>query len=74
MKYSYIAVAVIIFGSCNPIKKNSPEFSVKVKKTQELNFIDIDPRKFQENELKLTDISANVTYIPLDNTCIPENS
>ncbi len=53
LRFIKLALLAILICSCN---------------TSDSNHYEIDPRTFGENDIKLSDIADDITYIPLDNS------
>jgi len=60
-------ILFIVFNSCNHSKINRPASTGTSRvDSMEVDIFEIDPRKFIENELVLTNIASKITYISLD--------
>ncbi len=61
-------ILFIVFNSCNHSKINRPSSTGTNRVDSiEVGIFEIDPRKFVENELFLTNIASEITYISLSN-------
>ena len=67
-KVIYVYILIIIAFSCQTSKDNQSDAN-KIDKTvlKENKIIEIDPRKFTDNKLVLSDFVSDIIYIPLSN-------
>lgn len=67
-KVIYVYVFLSIICSCQTSKDGQSDVNEIEKNISEKNeIIEIDPRKFNENELVLSDFVSDIIYIPLSN-------
>jgi len=65
---AYLYFLFIVLNSCNHSKINRSSSTENSRfDSMVVGIFEIDPRKFIENELFLTDIASDITYISLDN-------
>ena len=66
-KFSNLLLVLFIFVSCTSKERKNEKNDGLHPVSEKQEILQIDPRKFEDNELTLSGFAADVEYIPLSN-------